>query len=378
MDGKKGKKMRVIVIGGGMAGLTVATQLKRTGQVDVLVIEAQDSLGGRTRTVDFPERPEGSSANAVPIDMGAAWIHGLTGNPLVALADEAKATLFDFGHEDLIPPIFDSEGHFITEEEKRTPQRHYDDLVAFMNDAKPLLRREQRDISLKDAVSRMCREDPEFDACWNSLGTEGQLLRWIVGSIESFYACPKEVLSVAFYDDWKMYPGGDALVKSGYSTIIRHLSSLLDPHESRVLSPVRSIVWEATQSQKTSRRPQIVVTTERGEEFEADVVVVTVSLGVLQSKTIDFRPQLPRFKQHAIDSMGFGLMNKVVLRFPRVFWHSCINNLFFGLADPVDRFRWWVNFYPICQQPIIVCLVVNEFAHEVEDLAIRSVCFPLS
>jgi Flavin containing amine oxidoreductase len=49
----------------------------------------------------------------------------------------------------------------------------------------------------------------------------------------------------------------------------------------------------------------------------AKVILVTVPLGVLKKQAIDFVPPLPRAKIDAIDILGFGLLNKVVLYWDR-------------------------------------------------------------
>ena len=41
-----------------------------------------------------------------------------------------------------------------------------------------------------------------------------------------------------------------------------------------------------------------------------DACLITISLGVLQSNSIQFEPKLPIKKQEAIDSFGFGNLNK--------------------------------------------------------------------
>jgi len=71
-----GAPERVLVIGAGIAGLTVANALTHAG-VESVVLEARDHIGGRLHTVDLA----GS-----PVDLGASWIHMPDGNPLAAFA----------------------------------------------------------------------------------------------------------------------------------------------------------------------------------------------------------------------------------------------------------------------------------------------------
>lgn len=55
--------------------------------------------------------------------------------------------------------------------------------------------------------------------------------------------------------------------------------------------------------------------------FEADAAVVTVPLGVLKRPDqLRFQPPLPPRKQAAIQRLGFGCLNKVMLLFPHCFW----------------------------------------------------------
>ncbi len=64
-----------IIIGSGISGLTIAAGLENP---DFLILEARDRVGGRVLT---------NSKNN--LDMGAAWIHGTTDNPLNKYLDYA-------------------------------------------------------------------------------------------------------------------------------------------------------------------------------------------------------------------------------------------------------------------------------------------------
>ena len=69
---------RVVVVGAGIAGLTVANALAHAG-VESVVFEARDRIGGRLHTIDLA---------GTPVDMGGSWIHHPVGNPMRAFADQ--------------------------------------------------------------------------------------------------------------------------------------------------------------------------------------------------------------------------------------------------------------------------------------------------
>src|ERR1700749_11784 len=71
---------RVVIVGAGIAGLTVANALGQA-KVDCVVLEARHRTGGRLRTVDL---------GGWPVDLGGSWIHTPVGNPLRRLADQAR------------------------------------------------------------------------------------------------------------------------------------------------------------------------------------------------------------------------------------------------------------------------------------------------
>ena len=87
-----GRPPRVIVVGGGPAGLSAARLLTLHG-VRATVLEARDRLGGRVHTVTLPARPE-HRLDAVKVDLGASFVHGCHRyNPLFAMARDAGAAL---------------------------------------------------------------------------------------------------------------------------------------------------------------------------------------------------------------------------------------------------------------------------------------------
>ncbi|XP_037793458.1 polyamine oxidase 1-like [Penaeus monodon] len=75
-------KKDVVVVGAGIAGLSAARKLIAKGFSDVLVLEAQDYLGGRVKT-----HREGD----ILTEDGAEWINGGWMNPLYGLAENLGA-----------------------------------------------------------------------------------------------------------------------------------------------------------------------------------------------------------------------------------------------------------------------------------------------
>lgn len=75
----------VVVIGGGVAGLSAAQELLRSGCDNICVVEAQNRLGGRVKQV----------SGIVPwdLDAGAELVHGQDSTVASLLAKDLKADL---------------------------------------------------------------------------------------------------------------------------------------------------------------------------------------------------------------------------------------------------------------------------------------------
>ena len=69
----------------------------------------------------------------------------------------------------------------------------------------------------------------------------------------------------------------------------------------------------------------VQVTTQAGEVFEADKVLVTVSVGVLKSGNIDFIPDLSEDKQEAFDTVEFQPGVKMFFKFSEKFYPDVVN-----------------------------------------------------
>lgn len=128
--------------------------------------------------------------------------------------------------------------------------------------------------------------------------------------------------------------------------------------------------------------------TESGAVFEADYALVTLPLGVLKQDHLKFSPPLPQEKKQAISRLGFGLLNKIVLRFDTAFWSnqspggygrskrmSDVDHGWFGTVNNEPfltresrgfSYMFW-NLHRFSGEPVLVALCSGKSAHSVEE-----------
>eukprot|EP01100_Stratorugosa_tubuloviscum_P007461 TRINITY_DN3105_c0_g1_i3.p1 TRINITY_DN3105_c0_g1~~TRINITY_DN3105_c0_g1_i3.p1 ORF type:complete len:198 (+),score=83.99 TRINITY_DN3105_c0_g1_i3:59-652(+) len=75
---KQNKNIDIIIIGGGISGLSAAKYLRQSGLNNLIVLEARDRVGGRTFSVE---------ENGVVTDLGGAYV-GPTQNRIERIANE--------------------------------------------------------------------------------------------------------------------------------------------------------------------------------------------------------------------------------------------------------------------------------------------------
>lgn len=96
---------KIVIIGAGASGVAAATKLIENGFTSVLLLEAENRIGGRINTVPF-----GDSV----IDLGAQWCHGEQDNVVFELAKDKNLFESDMDRFSRMPAI-QSDGNVISQ-----------------------------------------------------------------------------------------------------------------------------------------------------------------------------------------------------------------------------------------------------------------------
>jgi monoamine oxidase len=266
-----------IVIGAGMAGAAAAQSLADAG-VRVTVVEARTRIGGRV----WSDRAWGP-----PVELGAAWIHGTGGNPLVPLAREAGLRLVPTDYDDAVARDTVT-GRPSAEADRRWTR--LDALLEQLGEAWP-----PRSLSVAQWLERQG---------W----TTGRIDSWAAQvEVTQEYALDPTRLGVRATEEGAAYRGGDVLVADGYATIAEQLLSGIDV---RLGSPVKTVA---------ASRQGVQVRLGSGRTLKADAAVVAVPLALLRAGLPAIDPWTPAVSR-AARSLVTGVFEKVVLRYDEQWW----------------------------------------------------------
>jgi monoamine oxidase len=183
---------------------------------------------------------------------------------------------------------------------------------------------------------------------------EHRILLWNIKNVEYAIGANLNMMSTKYWDvdDRHAFEGDHVLLRTGYSKVIDHMIANLksmgpDKFEVFLEFAVGNVEYgrkSVNQSfgrdlfgrerQLTELSDSCSVTSEDGKETKYfDFLVCAVPLGVLKESIDDkkngelrvglsFKPRLPFTKTDAISNVGFGLLNKVYVRFETAFWRT--------------------------------------------------------
>jgi hypothetical protein len=205
-----------------------------------------------------------------------------------------------------------------------------------------------------------------------------RLINWHHANLEYANAANLNDMSLTGWDQdaGNEFEGAHCEIIGGYTQVPRGLMCLPEPLDVRLGNTVELI--KNKDNAATSSGPSIVIKCSNSISIEADRVVVTTPLGVLKHGDLKFEPPLPDWKSGAIDRMGFGLLNKVVLVYEECFWDE--ERDMFGLLNSPEvesldsrdynacrgRFYFFWNCTKTSGRPMLVGLMAGAAAFAAE------------
>lgn len=283
-------KLNVVIIGAGAAGLMAAREIAKSGMA-VAVLEARDRIGGRIHTIHTDDF-------SIPVEAGAEFVHGDLPTTL-QLLEEAGI---------LVEPM---QGK--TWQVQNGEVGESQEFIEGWSMVIDTLNKLEEDMSIADFLAQYFGDD------------NYRVLRESVGRyVEGYDAADTHRASAfALREEWAGEEESTQYrLPGGYSQLLDFLAD-----------EVRALGWQihmSTLVKEIHWKPgQVKVILSNGEVFTAAQALITVPLGVLQSKVDDeghitFVPPLPE-KQAASKQLGFGSVIKFLLEFKDAFWEGNAN-----------------------------------------------------
>jgi monoamine oxidase len=339
-------RVRVLVIGAGFSGLSVAYHLRDSKKIQVQVVEARPRVGGRV----FPYKIHKHTV----VDLGGQWVHEASPkNPIRQLLQELE---IHFQKEGCLQKqknvLFDEHGNQLSVGTVKAASKFF---------YKALDNYRQEDVDLDTSFQDLLNQ-----ASPSSLQSDEfqRVLNYKAHQTACYEGGRLQELSVHLADALYQNLGGpDEYIEGGYNLVLDKLVDKIGKDKIRLGCIVESIAYNVDNGVTIT-----VKSSGKEEQIYGDYCVCTVPLGVLQKRAIDFVPPLPPTRWAAIDSIGMGLLNKIVLQFE----HSCWPGDFerFGVAhlDPT-RVKSFYDCSSEVGAPVLTCFLGGDAARRVDSLS---------
>lgn len=271
-----------------------------------------------------------------------------------------------------------------------------------------------RDITVEFQVRCRQKDLQECNAEWNKLLTEQkkieeelqnlestppsdvylscrdrQILDWHFANLEFANASTLNHLSLKHWDqdDDFEFSGPHMIVGNGYSCVTMAMADTLGPDTIKLNRAAKKIIIRDSDVQVLAYDPNPVVQPNGGGSaaspsfkeytYSADAILCTLPLGVLKQSVaqnapvpnvVSFQPPLPEWKIKSINSLGYGLLNKVILCWDRPFWDQD-SNLFGHIGTTTNSRGELFLFWNLYKSPVLMALVAGEAAGIMEKVA---------
>jgi len=312
MDQHQGKvrRVKVVIIGAGIAGIGAGNRLVDEGIDDFVILEASDRVGGRIRSIDL------DTDMGHRIELGANWIHGNEHNPIYGIALQNKLLSTQYEGRHLGRKLL-----FLTETGDPVHPRmvHEVDLSygLLMSETEEFYKNQVPTPLDGDSVGAFMTREFD-DKISRFTGREHKMREMIFDQrllVECMICGADTMNDIALSEAgcFEDLPGVHYVIPPGFETVIDILKGNIAEGNILLDHKVSRIVWGETTASNDGR---VVVECANGAKFCADVVLVTISLGYLKAHAGRmFDPLLPPTKMDAIDRVAMGTVDKVILEF---------------------------------------------------------------
>ncbi|CAN1179777.1 Polyamine oxidase 1 [Linum perenne] len=344
-----------------MSGIMAAKTLHDAGIKDILILEATSRIGGRMKKAEI---------GGYTVELGANWYDtgGPVFNPISDLANKLNLTssLSDF--RSITSNTYKQQGGLYPEklvEETEEIAAARDEFCVNLSRVLNSEAGDGEDVSIL-AAHRLFDRIPETPL--------ERLIDYYHNDFED--ADPPQISSLR-----NIFPRSESADHGplshfvadsrGFEVVVKYLakqflSSLTNDPRIRLNKVVRKIMYNDA---------GVEVMTEDGTKYRSKYVIMSVSLGVLQSDLIEFRPVLPMWKRIAIADFSMTVYTKIFLKFPYKFWPTGPGTEFF-LYTHIQR-----GYYPIWQHlenvypgsNILLVTVPHDESRRIEQLGDEAV-----